>query len=238
MSASPGQSSSSRSAELDVRLVRPDHEALVEVAVDLLVDRRHDRGRGRGRGSGTRFRRRSRGTRGRRRPRRALPPHARRRETGVADAAGDVALAGCERPARQRFRVPPRTSASGIIPARCGLVQARTASHCEAVARRCFAKCAGSVPDRLERAEAELAVVVEACGVDALHVLLAVLGDERVVRVDRLPAVDDEIPARRLDVAEQLGADEAAAPAKELGPLAVRTVRRARTRPRRVPPRS
>ena len=29
-------------AEVDVRLVRPDHEALVEVAVDLLVDRRDD----------------------------------------------------------------------------------------------------------------------------------------------------------------------------------------------------
>ena len=30
-------------AQLDVRLVRPDHEALVQVAVDLLVDRGHDR---------------------------------------------------------------------------------------------------------------------------------------------------------------------------------------------------
>ena len=29
-------------ADLDVRLVRPDHEALVEVAVDLLVDRGHN----------------------------------------------------------------------------------------------------------------------------------------------------------------------------------------------------
>src|SRR5689334_23522578 len=28
----------------DVRLVHPDHEALVQVAVDLLVDRPHDRG--------------------------------------------------------------------------------------------------------------------------------------------------------------------------------------------------
>ena len=30
-------------ADLDVRLVRPDHEALVQVAVDLLVDRRDHR---------------------------------------------------------------------------------------------------------------------------------------------------------------------------------------------------
>ena len=30
-------------AELDVRLVRPDHEALVEIAVGLLVDRADDR---------------------------------------------------------------------------------------------------------------------------------------------------------------------------------------------------
>ena len=76
----------------------------------------------------------------------------------------------------------------------------------------------------LERAEAELAVVVEARGVDALHVLLAMRGDERVVRVGRLPAVDHEIAARRLDVAQELGADVAAALAEELGPLAVRPV--------------
>src|SRR6266576_463946 len=87
-----------------------------------------------------------------------------------------------------------------------------------------LAKCADSVPNRLERAEAELAVVVEARSVDALHVLLAMLGDERVVRVGRFPAVDDEIAARRLDVAQELGADVAAALAEELRPLAVHPV--------------
>ncbi len=79
--------------------------------------------------------------------------------------------------------------------------------------------------DRLERAEAELAVVEEPRGVDTLDVLLAMLGHERVVRVGRLPPVDDEIAARRLDVAKQLGSDVAATPAEELGPLAVHSVR-------------
>ena len=58
--------------------------------------------------------------------------------------------------------------------------------------------------ERLERAEAELAVVVEARGVDASHVLLAMRGDERVVGVGRLPAVDHEVAARRFDVAQEL----------------------------------
>ena len=65
---------------------------------------------------------------------------------------------------------------------------------------------------------------MEAHGVDALHVLLAMRGDERVVRVGRLPAVDHEIATWRLDVAQELGADVAAAPAEELGPLAVHPV--------------
>ena len=82
----------------------------------------------------------------------------------------------------------------------------------------------GSVPDALEAAEAELAVVVEARGIDAFHVLLATLGDEGVVRVGRLPAVDDEVAGRGLEVAQELGADVAATPAEELGPLAVRPV--------------
>ncbi len=43
-----------------------------------------------------------------------------------------------------------------------------------------------------------------------------------VVRVRRLPAVDDEIPARSLDVAQELGADVAPSLLEELGPLAVR----------------
>jgi hypothetical protein len=41
----PGPELVEAPAELDVRLVRPDHEALVEIAVDLLVDGRHHRRR-------------------------------------------------------------------------------------------------------------------------------------------------------------------------------------------------
>ena len=82
-------------------------------------------------------------------------------------------------------------------------------------------KCAESGPKRVERAEAQLAVVVEPCGVDALHVLVAIRGDERVVRVGRFPPVDHEIPGRRLDVAQELRADVAAAAAEELCPLTV-----------------
>ena len=55
---------------------------------------------------------------------------------------------------------------------------------------------------------------MEARVVDAPHVLLAVLGGEGVVRVGGVPAVDHEVAARHLDVAEELGADVAAAPAK------------------------
>ena len=65
---------------------------------------------------------------------------------------------------------------------------------------------------------------MEARGIDALHVLLAMRGDECVVRVGRLPAVDDEIPAGSLDVAEELRADVAAPLPEERGPLAVRPV--------------
>jgi 1,2-phenylacetyl-CoA epoxidase catalytic subunit len=83
-------------------------------------------------------------------------------------------------------------------------------------------KCADSGPKRLERTEAQLAVEVEARRVDAFHVLLAMRGNERVVRVGRLPAIDDEIPSRCLDVVQELGADIAAPPAEELRPLAVR----------------
>src|SRR5689334_24185329 len=96
---------------------------------------------------------------------------------------------------------------------RCAMrhVQAGGASQCEARAVSCWWNARSSVPDGLERAEAELAVVVEARGVDPFHVRLAMPLDEGVVRVRRLPAVDDEVPARRLDVAQQLGADVAAA---------------------------
>src|SRR5262249_31633723 len=80
------------------------------------------------------------------------------------------------------------------------------------------------LPDVLEPPEAELLLVEEARVVDAPHVLLALFGGERVVRLGRLPAVDDEIPARSLDVAQELGADVAACAAEELRPLAGRPV--------------
>ena len=66
-------------ADLDIRLVETDHHALVQVAVDLLVQRRHDGAAARGRGSGSRARRRSRCSCVRRRPRRAHPRRARPR---------------------------------------------------------------------------------------------------------------------------------------------------------------
>jgi 1,2-phenylacetyl-CoA epoxidase catalytic subunit len=78
--------------------------------------------------------------------------------------------------------------------------------------------------ERLERSEPELAVVAEARRVDTLHVLLASLGDEGVVRVGRLPAVDHEVPAGRLHVPQQLGADITPAQAEEFRPFAVRPV--------------
>jgi hypothetical protein len=56
--------------------------------------------------------------------------------------------------------------------------------------------------------------------VDAPHVLVAVGGDEGVVRLAALPTVDDQVAARRLEVAEELGADVAGAGAEELRPLA------------------
>src|SRR5579875_3753331 len=81
-----------------------------------------------------------------------------------------------------------------------------------------------SAPDALERTETQLAVIEEAGLVDPAHVLLAVLRHEGVVRVGRLPAVDDEVAAGRLDVPQQLGPDVAAAVAEELRPLAVGAV--------------
>jgi hypothetical protein len=96
---------------------------------------------------------------------------------------------------------------------------------------------AATVTKASRTSEAELAVVVEARGIYPLHVLLAMRGDESVVRVGRLPAVDDQIPAGSLDVAEELRADEAASLSEERGPLAIRSVdalelRRVVARPR------
>ena len=118
-------------AEVDVRLVRPDHEALVEVAVDLLVDRGHD---------------------GRRAVAEVLardpageveelapvgvpdprPVGARDDERGRRNAAGDVALAGCEELLGG--------ACAGVhghrrqdYPLRDATVQAGAASHCEAL---------------------------------------------------------------------------------------------------------
>ena len=75
-------------------------------------------------------------------------------------------------------------------------------------------------PDVLERPEPQLLEVVEPRLVGAPEVLVLVLGEERVVRLDRLPAVDHEVPVGLLDVAQELGADVAAALAEELRPLA------------------
>ena len=49
-------------------------------------------------------------------------------------------------------------------------------------------------------------------------------GREGVVVLRRLPAVDHEIPPGQLGVAEELGADVAAAAAEELRPVAVGAV--------------
>ena len=62
---------------------------------------------------------------------------------------------------------------------------------------------------------------MEARGVDALQVLLAMRGDERVVGVGRLPAVDHEVAAGDLDVAEELRADVARPGPEEPRPVAV-----------------
>lgn len=48
--------------------------------------------------------------------------------------------------------------------------------------------------------------------------------DETVVRLRRLPAINDDVAPRLLDIAEQLGADVAGCVAEELGPRAVRAV--------------
>jgi hypothetical protein len=81
-------------------------------------------------------------------------------------------------------------------------------------------------PDVLERAEAELLVVHEPRVVDAPHVLVAVLVRERVVRVGRFPAVDDEVAPGQLDVAEELRPDVAARLLEEPRLVAVRPVDR------------
>jgi hypothetical protein len=64
-------------------------------------------------------------------------------------------------------------------------------------------------------------LVLERRLVDAAHVLLAIGGDEVVVGLPRCPAVDDEVAAGDLDVAQELGAYVAAAGAEELRPLAL-----------------
>src|SRR5262249_37898052 len=79
-------------------------------------------------------------------------------------------------------------------------------------------------PDALERPDPELVLVAEGVLVDPAHVLLPVRLDERVVCLAGLPTVDDQVPARDLDVAQQLGTDVAAAAPEELRPLAVRPV--------------
>ena len=88
-----GESSREPPADLDVRLVHPDHEALVQVAVDLLVDRGDRRAEARGPCSGSRSRRRSRRTRGRRRPRSARPRRGRRRAAASTRRARRTAAA-------------------------------------------------------------------------------------------------------------------------------------------------
>jgi hypothetical protein len=80
------------------------------------------------------------------------------------------------------------------------------------------------LPDVLERPEPQLLRVVERRLVHPSHVLVAVRGDEGVVRLAALPAVDDEVAARRLEVAEELRADIPGAGAEELRPIALRAV--------------
>ena len=67
-------------------------------------------------------------------------------------------------------------------------------------------------------------LVVERRLVHTPHVLVSVGGYELVVGLARLPAVDDEIAPGNLDVAEELGADVAAAGTEELRPLALGSV--------------
>jgi hypothetical protein len=80
------------------------------------------------------------------------------------------------------------------------------------------------MPDVLERPEAQLLHVVHAGLVTSLEVLGLMLVHEGVVRVDGLPAVDDEVALGLVEVMQQLGADVAAAGPKELRPLALRAV--------------
>src|SRR3954454_3139089 len=80
-------------------------------------------------------------------------------------------------------------------------------------------------PDILEGAEAQLLQVVHPRLVGAFEVLRLVLADESVVGVDRLPAVDDHVAIRLVDVAQELGADVADPLPKELRPLPFRAVR-------------
>src|SRR5207244_2548220 len=79
-------------------------------------------------------------------------------------------------------------------------------------------------PDVLERPDAELLLVMEGVLVGSAHVLVAVLGDERVVCLRRRPAVDHDVAPGSLDVAQQLGADVPLSPAEELGPFALGAV--------------
>jgi hypothetical protein len=62
--------------------------------------------------------------------------------------------------------------------------------------------------------------------VGASHVLVAVLLQEGVVRLRRLPAVDDEVPLGLLDVAEELRADVTLPLTEELRPVALGAVGR------------
>src|SRR3954447_112525 len=98
-------------------------------------------------------------------------------------------------------------------------------AHCRNPSRRGHgAKGLLALPHVLERAEAQLLVVVEARVVDAPHVLLPVLVRERVVRLRRFPAIDHDVAAGLFHVAQKLGADETLRRAKELLPLAARPV--------------
>src|SRR3954463_5034363 len=73
--------------------------------------------------------------------------------------------------------------------------------------QHCGSWCGGiCIPHVLERAEAQLLHVVEPRLVRAAQVLLLVLGEEGVVGLDRLPAVDHEEALRLLDVVQELRA--------------------------------
>src|SRR5438132_5181914 len=145
-------------------------------------------------------------------PRRARPRRGlRARAPGLPDGA---------RRSGSTPRTPPGPPAAG---ARAGS-RSRCRRSPSSTGRGAAGYRRSSVPDVLERTEAQLLLVVVRGVVDAPHVLVAVLGDERVVALRRLPAIDYEIAPRHLDVAQQLGADVALAAAEELRPLAVRAV--------------